>query len=61
MTLIIKQLIIRGEVVEDLDRSNRDSNLDYQSVARLIEIAKREIEKECQDRISEMIENIAAR
>ncbi|GAB3218619.1 hypothetical protein J0A67_03130 [Algoriphagus aestuariicola] len=61
MTLLIKQLIIRGEVVEDSERSNRGEKMDYEAIRQLVESAKREIVKECQERISEMIENSVAR
>ncbi|HSF52594.1 MAG TPA: DUF5908 family protein [Algoriphagus sp.] len=61
MTLIIKQLVIRGEVMEDSVKYNREENLSFEKVKQLIENAKKEIEKECQERISEMIENSAAR
>lgn len=61
MTLIIRQLVIRGEVVEDSARSGREESLNYDMVKQLIEAAKREIEKECQEKISEMIENTSAR
>lgn len=61
MTLIIRQLVIRGEVVEDSAKSNRDENLNYDTVKQLIEIAKKEIEKECQEMISEVMDNNSAR
>lgn len=61
MTLIIRQLVIRGEVVEDSARAGREESLNYEMVRQLIEAAKREIEKECQEKISEMIENTSAR
>lgn len=61
MTLIIKQLVIRGEVVEDSAKSDREESLNYELVKQLIETAKKEIEKECQEMISEMVENNAAR
>ncbi|WP_026965905.1 DUF5908 family protein [Algoriphagus terrigena] len=61
MTLIIKQLVIRGEVVEDSAKSDREESLNYELVKQLIETAKKEIEKGCQEMISEMVENNAAR
>jgi len=61
MTLIIKQLVIRGEVVEDSAKSDPEKSLNYELVKQLIEVAKKEIEKECQEMISEMVENNAAR
>lgn len=61
MTLIIKQLVIRGEVLEDSSNSNREETLSYDKVKELIAAAKREIEKDCREKISEMIENSSAR
>lgn len=61
MTLIIKQLIIRGEVVEDKGASSRGDAIDLDKVRQLIEAAKRDIEQECKERISELIENSSAR
>lgn len=61
MTLIIRQLVIRGEVVEDSAKSNREDNLNYEVVKQLIEAVRKEIEKECREKITEMIENSSAR
>lgn len=61
MTLIIKQLVIRGEVVEDSPKFGREENLNYDQVKQLIDAAKKDLEKEFQDKISEMIENTSAR
>jgi hypothetical protein len=61
MTLIIRQLVIRGEVIEDSDRLGREGGIDYEQVRQLIEAARREIEKDYQEKISEMIENSSAR
>lgn len=61
MTLIIKQLVIRGEVVEDSPKFSREENLNYDQVKQLIDAAKKDLEKEFQDKISEMIENTSAR
>lgn len=61
MTLIIKQLVIRGEVVEDTGRPDRSENPDFERIKQLIEAAKKDIENECRERISELIENNSAR
>lgn len=61
MTLIIKQLVIRGEVTEDSGRTGREDSLNYDKVKELIDAAKKEIEKDCREKISEMIENSSAR
>ena len=61
MALTIKQLVIRGEVIEEPARLGRGQELTYEQVKQLIEAAKKDIEREYLDKISEMIENTAAR
>jgi len=61
MTLIIRQLVIRGEVVEDSARYSRGTDLNLEKVTALLEATKREIEQEYQERMVEMLENTAAR
>jgi polyhydroxyalkanoate synthesis regulator phasin len=61
MTLIIKQVVIRGEVLSDSGKYVQDSGLSYEKVKELISKAKKEIEQEYQEKISEMIENTSVR
>lgn len=61
MTLIIRQLVIRGEVVEDSAKYRRENELNLEKVAELVENAKKDIEREYQERMMEMLENTAAR
>lgn len=61
MTLIIKQLVIRGEVLPDSGKYAQDTGLSYEKVKELINKAKKEIEQEYQEKISEMIENTTVR
>ncbi|WPR77342.1 DUF5908 family protein [Algoriphagus sp. NG3] len=61
MTLIIRQLVIRGEVLEDSAKYRRENDLNLEKVAELVENAKKDIEREYQERMMEMLENTAAR
>lgn len=61
MTLIIRQLVIRGEVISDSGKYGRETNMSYEKVKELIQAAKKEIELEYQEKIAEMLENSAVR
>lgn len=61
MTLIIKQLVIRGEVIEDSSRFGTDNQASMDKVRELIEAAKKEIEREYQEKISQLVEQSSSR
>ncbi len=50
MTLIIKELIIRGNVIRDNDLE-RTSDLDEQRLQRYISEMQKQIEKDCVDQV----------
>ena len=60
MILIIKQLVIKGEVVADLGQEE-DKELNLNLIREMIEEAKKEIERDCEDRIVELMENHSIR
>lgn len=61
MTLIIKQVVIRGEVMEDSSKFQREEGISPETVKRMIEQAKREIERQCEEKISAMIDHSLTR
>lgn len=61
MTLIIRQLVIRGEVVEDTANYGREQQLSMEKVKELIDTAKKEIEREYQEKISQMMDYSVSR
>ncbi|PRY90716.1 DUF5908 family protein [Mongoliibacter ruber] len=61
MTLIIKQLVIRGEVIEDNSHYSKEEHPNQEALIQLIEETKREIEKEYQEKMLELIEKTSTR
>ncbi|WP_297338271.1 DUF5908 family protein [Algoriphagus sp.] len=61
MTLIIRQLVIRGEVVEDTARYGGEQPLNLEQVKELIDAAKKEMEREYQEKISQMLDYSVSR
>jgi len=60
MTLIIKELIIRGEVVDDEFPSSGRKEKEEDLTQYLAEM-RREMEKECYERVLQKLENHALR
>lgn len=60
MTLIIKELIIRGEVVDDEFPSSGRKEKEEDLTQYLTEM-RREMEKECYERVMQKLENHALR
>lgn len=61
MTLIIKQLVIRGEVIDDSTSFKKEEELNYEKMKHLLEDMKREIESQCMEKISSVIGNTLIR
>jgi hypothetical protein len=55
MTLIVKELIIRGIVTDD-NSSISDSSLDKENLLHYLEQMKKEIEKECIEKVIQKLE-----
>lgn len=61
MALIIKQLVIRGEVIDDSTSFKKEEELNYEKMKHLLENMKREIESQCMEKISSAIGNTLIR
>ncbi len=55
MTLIVKELIVRGIVLGD-NTSITDSSLEKENLLQYLEQMKKEIEKECIEKVIQKIE-----
>lgn len=55
MTLIVKELVIRGIVSRDYS-STKESSFDEEKILQYLEQLKRDIEKECEERILQKLE-----
>lgn len=55
MTLIVKELVIRGIVSRDYS-SAKESSFDEEKILQYLEQLKREIEKECEERVLQKLE-----
>ena len=60
MTLIIKELIIRGEVIDEKFSSSGHQEHEEDLIQYLAEM-RREIERECYERVLQKLENHALR
>jgi hypothetical protein len=61
MALIIKQLVIRGEVVEDKGTSEQMEALDKELLYQMIEENKKEILDACEEKIATILEKSFSR
>ncbi|WP_026948143.1 hypothetical protein [Algoriphagus marincola] len=61
MTLIIRQLVIRGEVVSDSNSYERKRELSLEEVRELINQAKRDVEREMEEKFSQVMDYSATR
>lgn len=61
MTLIIKQLVIRGEVIEDNANYSKEEHPNQEAIIQLVEDTKRKIENEYQEKMLELIEKSSTR
>lgn len=61
MTLVIKQLVIKGEVIEDTSFFSREHQLSMEKVKEMIEQAKKEMEREYQEKLFQFLEHAATR
>ncbi|TVP46484.1 MAG: hypothetical protein EA341_13695 [Mongoliibacter sp.] len=61
MTLIIKQLVIRGEVIEDNANYSKEEHPNQEAIIQLIEDTKRKIENEYHEKMLELIEKSSTR
>jgi hypothetical protein len=61
MTLIIRQLVIRGEVVSDSNSFERKRELSLEEVRELINQAKRDVEREMEEKFSQVMDYSATR
>jgi len=60
MTLIVKELIVRGIVSGD-NSSYSDSSLEKENLLQYLEQMKKEIEKECIEKVIQKLETKAIR
>ncbi|HKJ40513.1 MAG TPA: DUF5908 family protein [Sunxiuqinia sp.] len=56
MTLIVKELIVRGIVSDDQAFLN-ESSMDKEELARYLEQMRKEIERECIDQVLQKLES----
>ncbi len=61
MTLVIKQLVIKGEVIEDTSFFSREHQLSMEKVKEMIEQAKKEMKREYQEKLFQFLEHAATR
>ncbi|TDK50621.1 hypothetical protein [Algoriphagus formosus] len=61
MTLIIRQLVIRGEVIPDSGQFDRKKEVSLEEIRDLINQAKREMERELEEKFSQVIDYSATR
>jgi hypothetical protein len=56
MTLIVKELIVRG-IVTSNESAIGESSFDKENLLQLVEQIKKEVEKECVDKIMQKLES----
>lgn len=56
MTLIIRQLVIRGEVIPDSSQFERKKEVSLEQIRDLIDQAKKDMERELEEKFSQVIE-----